>query len=250
LLVLSDDEDFDETDNMIGETLDSMKRGCLPPELQVLYALCLIGEGGKNFIAWNSLHQAIREVPNENMSFALNMRIVDENIIPDSSWILFHRAMTSPLQQASSLVFISDMLVKMGKEKEWSGRLAPMYDSYLETIQKSGWLKTASEWHHSHSLVSLLHMKQCRRIMLAFLRMELYNVEVSIQSLPVADDEKDVSIELQNSLVSATRVIDYAMDWQEILWTPVVMDGALTPASVEVRLWFVVQLGVYYYSVM
>ena len=46
---MSDEEDFDTKES--GEILKMMNLGVLPPELQVLHGMCLIGEGESNFLA-------------------------------------------------------------------------------------------------------------------------------------------------------------------------------------------------------
>ena len=50
---LSDDDDLDNDDDEAA-VIVPMRRGTLPPELILLYGLCLASEGGKVFLATNA----------------------------------------------------------------------------------------------------------------------------------------------------------------------------------------------------
>mmetsp|Transcript_16860 Transcript_16860/g.20580 ORF Transcript_16860/g.20580 Transcript_16860/m.20580 type:complete len:1144 (-) Transcript_16860:2555-5986(-) len=86
-IILSDDEKMDRVDNK--GILNTMEIGSLPPEIRVLYALCLIGDGGKDFIAWKLL-QSYEYLNDDDISS--EKCIIDAEIITDPTWINFCRA--------------------------------------------------------------------------------------------------------------------------------------------------------------
>ena len=128
---MSDDDYFDNAANE--EFLNVMGKGVLPPELQVLHGTCLIGEGGKEFLA-EKLISAMKllsgDQHNEIMHFTEDNEAANQTPLD-----LFRGAMLDSLNKPSGFAFFTDFILKTNKHTEWSERLLPIYDEYVKEIE-------------------------------------------------------------------------------------------------------------------
>lgn len=139
---LSDDDHFDHNENQI--FFDALKKGVLPPELQVLHGTCLIGEGGSDFLAEQlikSMKFLDEDGPDEKSHF-----LDIDHTINDMAFEIFRGAMLDTLNKSSGFAFFTDFVLKTKKDVEWAERLLPIYEEYIGEIEGG-------------QEVSILHMK-------------------------------------------------------------------------------------------
>ncbi len=131
VIYFSDEEDFDTETS--ADIIGMMKHGVLPPEIQFLLGLCLIGEGGSDFLAGKSI-----EVLTSFDDDYIEYRSVLEHCTADEvSLELFRRTMVDTLSKTAAYALLTDILIKTKREEEWSSRLLPLYESFIVDFEKS-----------------------------------------------------------------------------------------------------------------
>jgi hypothetical protein len=128
--VLSDDDDLESGGPRV---VESMRRGILPPDLNVLLSLCLLGERGRDFVAFKCL-QSIDSLEQESVSYLLEAEI-DDGVSYDSSWTVFKRLMTGMLRRTEALALVQRTLRDCGRDAELHGRLLPLFEAQVRRLQ-------------------------------------------------------------------------------------------------------------------
>jgi hypothetical protein len=157
--------------------LGNLRKGLLPPELRVLFALSLIVEGGRDFVAKKCL-EAIDDLPQESRSW-LSEGSIETSFADDTLWSLFRRAMTEPLGRTAAYAFVADALHKAGKEGKWAEYLYPYFRRHLDTLTRVGLM---DELLRMRGELKPLHNFRKNQIVKAILgagRLELYKLESS-----------------------------------------------------------------------
>ena len=186
---LSDDEDLenayisDEEELMNNDSLlNSLRHGVLPPEISVLYALCLIQEGGRNFIAKKCM-DSLAYLVQEPVSWLTENRDVDSGLSKDPSWLLFRLIATEPLGRTAAFALLADVLHKSGKEEEttWSTHFAPLFGQCLEDLKRDRMLDVL----HNNATGSLFPILKYRRdmlykIILGFGRLKIQSAKANL----------------------------------------------------------------------
>lgn len=190
------DEDMIEGEN--GDTMFKfMQAGFLPSELQVLYAMALIGEGGRDFAASKAL-MAITTLVDEDSS----TETVDTDVIQSKSWQIFRRASTDPLRRIPAFAFVADLLKKTGKESFWSDKLAGLFHDQVERMRECGQLAASfEEATHAESAQLALRRQQVLKIVLSAARLNLHNTKTILVSGGVEEAATRSSILLDQLLV-------------------------------------------------
>lgn len=194
----SSDDDDDEppeylSDEEIMESnpalVDHFCRGVLPPELQVLFALSLIGEGGKDFLASKCI-DAMAELKDDTPNY-IEQKVADTDAICYPAWQVYHQAMTDQLPTIPALAFIADMLKKVKKEKEWARKIGPMFQSAMKSIESTGLLDQALDAEKSKNPNTILRRTHVLKIVLAGARFRVLQCE--LQLLSTNDPNRDVA---------------------------------------------------------
>lgn len=155
--------------------LDHLSRGVLTPELQVLLALCLIGEGGQEFLAAKCI-DAISALKDDTHD-AIDLQVADTDVICRPAWKVYQHAMTDQLATIPALAFIADMLKNAQKENEWAPKIAHLFQRVVDSIQGSGLLENALEAEKSKSPKTALRRTQIIKILLAGARYRVLQCE-------------------------------------------------------------------------
>jgi len=134
---LSDD---DQLLNDPSNLIESMSKGALTPELEVLYGLSLIGLGGKNFVALKLL-ESIRALDREPLSFFSFSR-ESTSITTQSARSLVEEKAARPLGRIEALASIANILRSTGKEKELAHRVSPLFTSEARGLMKGNLIDT------------------------------------------------------------------------------------------------------------
>jgi hypothetical protein len=138
-ILLSDDEFLISNDD--SDFLISLQRGRLPPDLLVLYGLCLMVKGGKDFIAAQCISQ-IERLPNESRSFWNHETLtVDTSVNPDNKWIFYRQSIAEPLGRTSFLALVADVIYKSGRDKVFSKRVTRLYRTHVSALTESNVVK-------------------------------------------------------------------------------------------------------------
>jgi hypothetical protein len=182
---LSDDEEMEEERG--SSFLQSMRMGVLPPQLSVLYGLCLLGEGGKDFLAYKCI-KSVDSVEQENDTWKAEplTGLTDYN----SKWISFRELSTAPLGRSALYFYIANTVCKVGKEKEMAARLAPMFAKQIQFMSESGLIAALKD-----EKVCIYEKKdQARQVLAATSR---YHLMMAVSSLSNSRIEEEAFIALE-----------------------------------------------------
>ncbi len=184
-----------------------MEKGNLPPELQVLYGVCLMGKGGNDFLV-EKLLQAISSLDDEcieRTQLMLNYGATD-NISLD----IFRQGMMETLNRPAALVFVSDLVLKMNKEERWADRLLPIFEAFLNEIENCEKLNMLQINPSGLSLYMSTKRNRHVTILIATLRMQTYKAQQLMG--PNADADK-----INDASKLATCIIDLVYRYQKVL---------------------------------
>lgn len=174
-VLLSDDEHLEE--DPTSGLLDSLRRGLLPTEIRVLYSLCLIGEGGRDYVAAKCMESAW-ELEMETVKWLIEEPL-DIGLNPDPLWNTFRRAMTELLTRTTAFSFANDVVRKTGKEERWCGRLAPLFRKHLDELRKIGLLDQLTKHEASPSPYVTMRKHQLLKVILGAARLDIANAELA-----------------------------------------------------------------------
>lgn len=132
----SDDDELDKDDDPA--FLHSLQRGNLPPDLKVMYGLCLLRGGGRNFLASTCISD-IDILPQERRSW-LTEKIIDTGLTTDTNWLLFSQSMTGPLGRTALYAFVADMVDKNERESVFTNRIATLFRNHVNKLSTSGFV--------------------------------------------------------------------------------------------------------------
>jgi hypothetical protein len=141
-IYLSDDDILEDlNDNSL--EVATLKQGALPPELCYLCGLCMVGEGGRDYLARQML-DAVDALPPEeaadlddtnNSTTNASHQIVDTQVRPDAEWIKLEKVTRKPVKRFAALVYLADMLTTTSTTTAWSGMTdAPLKGGGLVAI--------------------------------------------------------------------------------------------------------------------
>lgn len=187
----------------------------MPSEIQVLYALCLIGEGGRKFLAEKLVNEIVALAPDAGPGSDVDP--IDTDCFTNPSWQLFHRAMTEPLRKTAAFAFVADLVKKVGKEREWADRLGPMFDAYLSELDECGGIDLALEDFAELPAAAVLRRNRIQKVVVATFGFRL----VAIESSGTCTKGLVSLVEQTGELIRR--------GWR------VAKDGSIPPALVEVR---------------
>ena len=140
---LSDDEDINEAS---AEILQSMRKGVLPPEIQVLCGIGLFGEGGKKFSAQRAL-LAISElnvseqIDEEGEGASIEGAIEEDSQALDQAWPLFYQSAVRPLNQEFAYVLLAEIIEKEDESKK--SQMLDMinfFQGYINHLEDEGYI--------------------------------------------------------------------------------------------------------------
>jgi len=229
-IFLSDDEEFNSKSSV--NNIEIMKTGVLPAELQVLYALSLIGEGESGFLA-EKLLQALNEL--EDTVEEETDYLIGSGAVEDIPWLLFHRTMVNPMQKTAAFAFVGDLINNIGKEKEWANRLQALFEDQLKEIADGDNAEVLLNEVESGSVITATKRTNYLKILLATLRMRLCKAEsIAIAAsnfdndyVSCKDDRSD-----NEALCIALSIFNSIIRFNGVLWDNG-SDGDLNVTSIE-----------------
>uniref|UniRef100_A0A6S8WZ86 Uncharacterized protein n=1 Tax=Chaetoceros debilis TaxID=122233 RepID=A0A6S8WZ86_9STRA len=205
-IILSDDDDFDSANGM--KIMAMMKKGVLPPNLQLLYGLCLISEGNRDFLAMKMI-KSIREIEDaEEVDGKLSAFHVSSN---DTSLHLFRQAMVDPIKKMDAFALTSDVINKISKDEEWADRLLPLFQEYMEDLDADNVLDILKENPASLSIYMSMRRNSYLKIMFCNFRLNLAKARKIASN---ASEEKFY----QNAYDRCQSVIEGVLRFQDAIW--------------------------------
>lgn len=200
-----------------------MKKGVLPPNLQLLYGLCLISEGNRDFLAMKMIN-SIREIEHvEDMDEKKSAFHVSSN---DTSLRLFRQAMVDPMKKVDAFALTSDVLNKISKDEEWADRLQPLFQEYIEDLDANQVLDILKENPASLSIYMSMRRNAYLKILFCNFRLNLAKARTIASN---ASEEKLY----QNAYDLCQSVIEGVLRFQDAIWRTKA-DGNPIGDSVEV----------------
>ena len=195
---LSDEEAMDADPNL----LDQLNRGILTPELQVLLALCLIGEGGRDYLASRCI-DSLEALPDDTHN-DISHKIADVGAISYPAWQVYRHAMTDQLTTVPALAFLADMLKKINKEHQWEPKVASRFLGAMNSICSKGLLDKVLEAGKTKCPETVLRRTQILKIVFAGARYSLLQCERMLQSTD--DASRDISVCFENVVSMVHRI--------------------------------------------
>jgi len=217
-LYLSDDEVILESSDE--HLVPSMKNGILPPELRLLYAMSLIAEGGRAFLARQCI-KAIEVLEADDID-ALISDPIDTDIVKDPLWYGFRQDLTEPLRKTAAFAFVVEILQKTNKVAEYADLVTPLVQKHLESLESTGQMDIAL--FGSEAAVSKLAVptrNQVIKLILASARMHIEHVEA------IALTQEQEAVE------SALSVLDRVIPLLQKFWK-VETNGSIPSFCIEV----------------
>ena len=172
MVYLSDEEDFEADDS--NEIVSLMKLGILPPELQLLHGMCLIGQGGGDFLA-QKLVQSVTSLDDDYLDESQTM--FDQSSADEISMEMFRRAMIDTLSRPAGFALLTDILLKTKRECEWSNRLLPLYENCVDEIERSDEVRVLQVYPSALSITMATKRSCYIKLLLATQRMRLFEAK-------------------------------------------------------------------------
>lgn len=209
--------------------IESLRKGALTPELNVLYGLALVGQGGRNFIAAKCL-RAIEDLQQEDEEwFSSDDSKIKDDIEP--FWLLFRKAMTEELYRTGAFAFVADVLKKTNKEHEWAFHFAPLFRHYVEQLKQRGLIDKLLGLTNNKDPNLNFKKNQLLKVILEACKFEMYSIEETkninhaLNKAPAFAKAEQTEI-AQSVLASMVGVVP-------LVWS-VEGSGILTPTCIEV----------------
>ena len=226
---LSDDDAFDCSEGE--DVVQKMKQGLLPPELQFLYSLCLIGEGGKTYLA-GKLFNAINELEADHEDH------MDKGVIPregiETSVDVFRRAMTNPMCKSEAFAFTAELLMKMKRELEWSDHMLPLFEGHFKEMEKRGNTQLLLTREPNLSSYLFRQKNTYLKILLATLHMKFHKAQGIIDSISSCHDLDARERVYDHASKIATSILNIVIHFREALWSTPTPEQGLDPTSIQV----------------
>jgi hypothetical protein len=174
---LSDEEILLSNDGLAAH----FKKGILPPELQVLYALCLVAAGGKDYLASKCM-EAIKDL-RDDTGDGIEQKLLDTDAICYPSWQVYRQAMTDQLTRIPAFSFVADVLQKTNTEKEWSIKLVALFCQEMVDMRASGIIAQALAAGTSKNPKIVLRKTQVFKIVLASARLNVLALDSRLDAM-------------------------------------------------------------------
>jgi hypothetical protein len=228
---LSDEEMLVNTSEE-SSLLVSLRRGAMPPELQILSGLAMLGEGGRNFVASKYL-QAIEELEQESVEWLYDG---DKEALfsRQPRWFFFHRTMTEELTKTVAYSCLADTLKSTNKDAEWAFHFSPVFFRHLQKLREQGLIDELTKINNNDITANgVIRRSQILKVMLASCRLGLNTLEVQ-QGISLVLGQKP-DLDKDSRLQNALQVLDTLVMAASFLWT-VTRQGLLSQPCIEVSL--------------
>lgn len=231
---LSDDEQLDATDD--SAMLNTLRRGVLPPETSVLFALCLMQEGGRNFIA-KKCFESIDLLEQETREWVLES-VVDSDLANDPHWQIFRSAASEPLGRTAAYALVADVLPKIGNESVWSKHFNPMFVSQMNVLDEEGLVAELLSSNSGLTPASRDRRNKILQVVLAWCRMQITSASDKLcsakqGSVDGAHSNEDTKVAVESMIDAIKSMKKYLnISGSQTLFTK--DDGSISLLGVEV----------------
>ena len=216
---ISDDEDLEQP-----AYLEALHKRVLPVNIRVLYALCLVGAGGQDFLALSYLEKVMMTDELE-----LFQKGADVGFNHDAPWILFQTQFSLPLNKTSLLALVADMVKSKARVNFWARRVFSILKSHLKAIDVKYGLDQLMSSNDELLRTNVL------KILFAGTRMLIESAELDLEAL--IESGKNDSDKLRRVVGDGISSLNIVIRFQHVLWCPIIgTDWSLPPTSLEVRM--------------
>lgn len=219
-----DDENYLSDDDAFDNTSEDMLNTGLPPHLQVLYGLSLVGMRSYAYLA-QKLLCSLETLP-ENSTTNNTHYDFDTNLLSDQAWMTFNHEMAQPIDKMESFALVAKTIQKLDMEKEWVN-LSTLYRQCLAEFERRSTIgksepNQAAQFNKSEYLT----------ILLACFRMEIIKAQTMLSSFHLSDENVQIQMEAFNILHT---IMSKIFQLKEILLKRPDSNATLGPISIEVR---------------
>jgi hypothetical protein len=227
---LSDQEQLDDIESS-PRFLDSLRRGMPPPETSVLFALCMIHEGGRNFLAKRFL-ESINLLEQETIAL-LKGDVGTVESSGDPLWQQFRSIVTEPLGgRIAAYAYVADNLRQSNKEAEFSSYLSPLFGRLVHELQKEGFTQELLTTTTVSSSATKKRRNQVLKVILAWGRLQIHNAVK-------ADGQPNKS---SSSVSQGLKLMKECLNISESQALYLEADGSISDLCVEVRAYLRIEL--------
>ncbi|KAG7356020.1 hypothetical protein IV203_000706 [Nitzschia inconspicua] len=227
---LSDEEALVDVVEQTG-LLESLRRGVLPPELRVLLALAMIGEGGRNFVASKYL-EAIHQLDQETETW-FSDGDKETDLSGEPGWFLFKRAMGETVTKTIAFAFLADVLKKTDKEAEWAVHFSPWFLRHIKALDQVGIIDQLLVANRSKLTPNRsIRKNQVLKVMLASCRLAMDTVEER-EGVVLVMGGKRPDMDFATRLEIARTILGHLTKIVPLIWR-VDRNGGLSHDCVEV----------------
>eukprot|EP00804_Cyclotella_cryptica_P030618 CCRYP_015660-RB/>CCRYP_015660-RB protein AED:0.34 eAED:0.34 QI:350/1/1/1/0.8/0.66/6/1929/1583 len=213
---ISDDEDLKQP-----AYLKALQKGVLPVNIRVLYALCLVGAGGQDFLALSYLERVM--MTDELELFQTGADIGFQHDVP---WMLFQTQFSLPLNKTSLLALVADMVKSKARVSFWARRVFSLLKSHLKAIDVKYGLDQLMSSNDELLRTNVL------KILFAGTKMLIESAELDLEAL--VESGKNDSEKLRRVVGDGISALNIVIRFQHVLWCPIIgTDCSLPPASLE-----------------
>jgi len=223
---ISDDEDLDQP-----LVLQSLKSGMLPMDIRAMHAVCLLGNGGQDYVALNHVDQVVSS--DEMALFSKDDVNRDAGVVNDDHhWMAFSKYFTAPTNKSFLLACIADIVADNTKDQTRSLRVLGILRKHLAGIDSNqGKNKGLDDILSADS--KELDRVQTKRILLTALKLMIHCAKEDLavldgQSSSGKEDVKTVEKAVSDSIYTLETMMRFQ------LWKPKFSDWSLPQASKDV----------------
>lgn len=210
---ISDDEDLEQP-----SVMQSLKRGTLPIDIKAMHAICLLGVGGQDYIAFNHIEHVIES---EELDSFTNTSINRNMTNTNPQWRSFAKCFDSPIDVPYLLSSVADLVTEDVRSKPQSHRALRIFRKYLKLDKSKGL---------DQVLFSLKEMEKVEtlKILLATLKLLVGCAKMNLATL----DSSDV-IAIERAIADSIFALKIMTRFHHILWHPRFSDWSLPKASID-----------------
>ena len=222
---VSDDEDLDQP-----SVLQSLKSGMLPMDIRAMHAVCLLGNGGQDYVALNHVDQVVSS--DEMALFSKDDVNRDAGVVNDDPQLAFSKYFTAPTNKSFLLACIADIVADNTKDQTRCLRVLGILRKHLAGIDSNqGKNKGLDDVLSADS--KELDRVQTKRILLTALKLMIHCAK---EDLAVLDGQSSSSKEdvktVEKAVSDSIYTLETMMRFQ--LWKPSFSDWSLPQASKDV----------------
>ncbi|CAB9498892.1 expressed unknown protein [Seminavis robusta] len=227
---LSDDENL-ESETVGPRLLQSLRRGALPPEVSVLFSLCLIHEGGRNYVAKKCMDM-IDQLEPEGKGWVSDTATT-KAVSKDADWQLYRASATDSLGRIAAYSLVAETLTGSGKDTEWASHFAPMFQKLVDYLEDNGLICAPVETTSFDSMSSRFRIRQILKCITSLGRLQVKSAHAAYFAAIKSYSKQDI-VDAKVSILQSIKLLRRHLRISSAETLLVDANGAISKDFVEV----------------